>query len=185
MADITIPTWWKASEIPLTEMSFPRVKKYFHQNLPQDGLKSCVYVVRLSPPFSIVYGDDCEIESPLIYVGSGNLKQRWTNHTKWLRELGLALPGGRYELWFCQPTRKGPNAGNFYKDVEAEILQWFNKRQRVGCLPFANKKLEKPKGKNTFDESVFEPIVRTDNRYHWAVYPRTNPLWNVYSKGGG
>jgi hypothetical protein len=185
MAEVVIPVWWKAQEIPLTETSFPMVKKYFHQVLPKGSLTSCVYIVRLSAPYSFVYGEDCEVESPLIYVGSGNLKQRWKSHTKWLQTLGLTLPGGRYELWFCQPKRKGPEAGKFYKDVEADILQWFNKNQKVGYLPFANKKLEKPKGKNSYEKNFFERLVQTDSRYHWAIYPRTNPLWNTYSKGGG
>jgi hypothetical protein len=185
MANVVVPEWWRAQEIPLTEISFPKVKRYFHQALPNNVLKSCVYVVRLSPPYAFAYGDDCEVESPLIYVGSGNFRQRWKSHTKWLQTLGLTLPNGRYELWFCQPTRKGPNGTQFHKDVEADILQWFNKNRKVGYLPFANKKLEKPKGTNSYAKNFFEPLVKTDSRYHWSIYPRTKALLNTYLKGGG
>ena len=129
----------------------------------------------------MAYGDGLELESPLIYVGSGNLKQRWMSHTKWLIEFGLTLPNGRYEVWFCQPKRKGPNAGLFYKDVEADVLQWF--RNKTGYLPFSNKKLQVPKYDNEYDKDFFKSLTATDSRYHWVLYPRTAPLSTIYYKG--
>ena len=184
MANISNVEWWKAQEIPLTETVFTKVRKYFHKELPSASLKSCVYIIRLSPPFSVVYGQNCEVESPLIYVGSGNLIKRWGSHRKWLKDLGIALPGARYELWFCQPTRKGPGAATSYKDVEADILQWFNHNRTVEYLPLANKKLEKPKNQNSYPDNFYNKIVGLDTRYHWAIYPTRNPISNMYYKGG-
>ena len=181
MANFEIEKWWKATEIPLTEFSLPKIKKYFHVPLPDGGLDSCVYVIRLAPPFAIWYGDGGELESPLVYVGSGNLKQRWLSHTDWLIAIGLILPSARYELWFCKPTRKGPGAGKSYKDVEADVLKWF--KRKTGYLPLWNKKEEKPKHTNTYEKNFFEEIIKVDSRYHWTVYPRTKPLKAIYEKG--
>jgi hypothetical protein len=141
---------------------------------------ACVCFIRLSPPFSIAYGDSW-YESPLIYVGSGDFKTRWKSHRNWLAQLGHSLPSGRYEIWFCRPTRKGPKAGKFYKDVEADVLQWF--RDHTEHLPFWNKKVEKPKNKNEYDKNFFASVSGSDSRYHWVMYPRTTTLKKIYEKG--
>ncbi len=99
MADLTELEWWKAREIPFIEWNWASIRRY----LPEDegdvlSEKRCTYVVRMSPPYLISYNRG---ESPVVYVGSGNINQRWSNHRDWLHEIGLSLPGSRYEVGFA------------------------------------------------------------------------------------
>jgi hypothetical protein len=73
-------------------------------------------------------------DSPEIYVGSGNIQQRWQSHRKRLSSLGAALPGGRYEVWVFRDER--------YRMIEADTLLRF--KEYYGSLPLLNQRLESP-----------------------------------------
>jgi hypothetical protein len=130
LAYCEIDSWWKAKEIPLLEADWRNIRIYCEQEVNPFDWHRCLYIVRIAPPFTIVYGDNCELSSPLVYVGSGHIAKRWSSHRDWLYELGHAIPGGRYEVWVCQPRCQKPQA--FYEDIEADILTLFRNKSGFG-----------------------------------------------------
>jgi hypothetical protein len=120
------------------EADWRNIRIYCEQEINPFDWDRCLYVVRIAPPFTIVYGDDSELISPLVYVGSGSIANRWSSHRDWLYELGHAIPGGRYEVWVCKPRCQRLQA--FYKDIEADILTLF--REKSGYLPLRNLRVE-------------------------------------------
>jgi hypothetical protein len=86
MAHIERADWWKAKEIPLVETDWRNIRLYCEQRENPFDRDRCLYVVRLAPPYAITYGDDerHEVTSPLLYVGSGSIQQRWSTHREWL-----------------------------------------------------------------------------------------------------
>lgn len=179
MEDVELMEWWKAREMPLLETDWRNIKLYCESEENPFEWTRCVYVIRLAPPFCIAYGDDSEIESPLIYVGSGSISQRWSDHRDWLYELGHTIPGGRYEVWVCQPrTQKNYT---FYEQIEADILDFF--RNKTGYLPLRNLKLEGDTGRHTYADGFFDEIIKPDRRYAWAIYPRLGQIREYYEKG--
>jgi hypothetical protein len=168
MVDIEIDSWWKATEIPLIETDWRNIRIYCDQEVNPFKWKRCLYLVRLSPPFSIVYGDECQLNSPLVYVGQGNIESRWSNHRNWLLELGHAIPGGRYEVWVCQPRCR--NNRVLYKDIEADILVQF-KAKSDGFLPLRNQRIEGTPRKHEYAKGFFDDVIKSDRRYLWGIYP--------------
>ena len=170
--------WWKAKEVPFIEWNWRSIQKYFDEEKQNVlGSERCVYVVRMSPPFSISYGDD---DSPLLYVGSGHIGNRWSMHRTWLHEVGLSLPGARYEVWVCAPrVRNNPNVDD---DVEAEIIERFC--AKFGVLPLRNQRIEHPRIKHEYGEDFFRTIwAGKDKRYRWAVYPIFGEIEEFYNCG--
>ena len=177
MANVELPTWWKAKEIPLIEADWRNIRLYCEQSSNPFEWDRCLYVVRLSPPYALIYGDSKQLVSPLLYVGSGDIRQRWASHRKWLYELGHAIPGGRYEVWVCQPRRPGNQ--DFYADIEAAILTNF--RERTGkALPLRNQRIETSSREHIFADGFFEDIIRDDRRYLWAMRPRRGSAFGWY-----
>jgi len=179
MAQIDIDTWWKAKEIPLIEADWRNIRIYCEQETNPFDWERCLYVVRLSPPFSIAYGDNSDVYSPLIYVGSGNIKSRWSSHRDWLYELGHAIPGGRYEVWVCRP--RATNNTALYEDIEADILIEFKKRAN-GYLRLRNKRVERNTRTHQYGVGFFEFVIEPDRRYLWAMYPVRGPIEEMYSR---
>lgn len=180
MDDVEHMEWWKAREMPLLETDWRNIKLYCESDENPFEWERCVYVIRLAPPFCIAYGEGTKIiESPLIYVGSGALNQRWSYHREWLYELGHTIPGGRYEVWVCRPKcRKNPS---FYEQIEADILDYF--RTNTDYLPLRNLKLEGNTGRHTYVDGFFNEIIKPDRRYSWAIYPRIGQIREYYEKG--
>ena len=168
MAHVHIANWWKAKEIPLIEADWRNIRLFCEQDENPFDWERCLYIVRLGPPYALIYGDNEELISPLLYVGSGNIGQRWSSHRDWLNDLGHAIPGGRYEVWVRQP-RTQHNA-NFYSDVEADVLTRF-KEATNGYLPFRNLRVEGTPRQHTYEDGFFDQIIKVDRRYLWAIFP--------------
>jgi hypothetical protein len=179
MAHVTIDEWWRATEIPLIDTDWRNIRIYCQQQEtdPFDW-ERCLYIVRLSPPYSIAYGPNCELESPLLYVGSGTLRDRWSTHREWLYELGHAIPGGRYEVLAARP--RAQNNAAFYKDI-ADIL--VNVRETAFCLPLRNLRIEGTPRRHTYEDGFFSGIYKADRRYLWSMYPLRGDLKAMYCKG--
>jgi hypothetical protein len=170
LAIISNIRWWKATEIPLAEPGWHNIKRYCAETQDVWDLTHCVYFVRLSPPFQIAYGED---DSPLIYIGMGAIKQRWSDHrTNWMNPLGRWLPGARYEVWLFQDTRCA--------EIEADSLSLF--REKYGRLPLANKIGGKSERMHHYDESL-KKVARPDPRYWWALRPTQPAVIKYFEKG--
>ncbi len=177
--------WWKATEIPLADTDWRNIRLYCKNQGTGDpwSWTRCVYCIRLAPPFAIHYEDDDErrcLVSPLIYIGSGSIKQRWSSHREWLGELAYALPGARYEVWVCQPRVK--NAPYAYKGVEGYLLTTFQKQ--CGFLPLRNRKIQGHPEHYGFNKEIFDEMAGDDRRFTWAIWPQRGPLERWYYKGG-
>jgi hypothetical protein len=180
MATINIENWWKAFEIPLIETDWRSIRLYCTDEEDPFRWSRCVYIIRTAPPFVLSYGDNAELESPLIYVGRGNIRQRWRHHRKWLAMLGHSVPSGRYEVWVSRPRGRAYEAA--YKDFEADILGEFY--SRAGCMPLFNKRHERSRREHDYNDGLFEEIFSKDARYTWAMYPiRRGVIRDAYQKG--
>lgn len=179
MAYVQIDNWWKAKEIPLIEADWRNIRIYCEQEVNPFNWDKCLYIIRLAPPYAITYGDDCELSSPLVYVGSGNISNRWSSHRDWLYELGHAIPGGRYEVWVCQP--KCQNIEAFYEDIEADILTRFREKTK-GYLPLRNKRVERTTRQHEYGDGFFNAVIDADRRYDWAMYPLHGDIESWYSR---
>ncbi len=173
--------WWKAKEIPLIETDWRNIRVYCEQSENPFDWERCLYVIRLAPPYALTYGDDAKhnLTSPLLYVGSGNIQQRWSSHREWLYELGHAIPGGRYEVWVCQPRSR--NNAAVYADIEADILNYFSAKTN-GWLPLRNLRREYSQRSHTYEDGLFDEIIRDDRRYLWAMYPTRGSVVDSYNR---
>lgn len=172
--------WWKATEIPLAEADWRNIRLYSANQSsinPFDWVR-CVYAIRLAPPFAVHYGNTEKetLISPLIYLGSGSIAERWSSHREWLTELGHAIPGGRYEVWVCRPRVR--NSDTAYAGLEGYLLQTF--RSRTGYLPLRNRKVQSGNERHEYDEELYKQIIEADRRYLWAVWPTRGHLTDMY-----
>jgi hypothetical protein len=180
MADVTFTKWWKAREIPLAEVDWRNIRIFCQQDDDPFNWDRCIYIIRLAPPYAIWYGtENITYQSPILYVGSGTISQRWSQHRDWLYELGRAIPGGRYEVWVAKPRVR--RNSEVYKDIEADILVKF--REKTGCLPLRNRRVEGNPRKHTYEDGFFEGIFKPDRRYQWAMYPLKDQIRKFYDTG--
>jgi hypothetical protein len=178
MAHVEIAEWWKAKEIPLIEADWRNIRLYCEQHENPFDWERCLYIIRFAPPYALTYGDESQLISPLLYVGSGFIRQRWATHRGWLYQLGHAIPGGRYEVWVQRP--RSQHNEEFYKDIEADILSHF--RAATGCLPFRNLRVEGTPRRHTYESGFFDEIIGHDRRYIWAMYPISGPAREWYCR---
>jgi hypothetical protein len=171
LAIISIKKWWKATEIPLAETDWRNIKLYCAETQDVWDWTNCVYFVRLSPPFQIAYGKG---DSPLIYIGRGAIKQRWSKHrTNWMNPLGRWLPGARYEVWLFEDDRN--------TEIETDGLSLFS--ESYGRLPLANKQGSGAwVRKHNYDES-FTQVAEADRRYWWALRPTQADVRTYFDTG--
>jgi hypothetical protein len=172
MATISVKRWWKACEIPLAETNWSNIKLYCADGNECWEWTECVYFIRLAPPYMIAYGDTEESDSPLIYIGSGAVRQRWGGHRKWMNPLGRWLPGGRYEFWMFQ--------NELYKEIESDVLALF--REKYGRLPLANLRGGASDQEHSYDDTLYQ-VADADRRYWWALRP-TQPDVKEYFETG-
>jgi hypothetical protein len=166
---VQVKGWWKAKEIPLGETDWRNIRLYWTQEADFWDWKDTSYFIRLAPPFCIRYG---EVDSPLVYIGSGAIQNRWPNHRDKLRALGETLPGGRYEIWVMRDAK--------YEDIEADALLMF--RSWTGFLPLINRKVESDSVRHKYEKD-FLSVADADRRYWWAVSPRRPDIEEYLNKG--
>jgi hypothetical protein len=131
----------------------------------------------MSPPFSVCYDLN---KSPVLYIGSGHIGQRWSMHRDWLYEIGETLPWLRYEVWVCIP--RAQNNPTVHEDVEAEILKRFQKKYQT--LPLRNQKIQNPRLSHVYADNFFSEIFEfKDGRYRWALYPTKGKPSEYYNRG--
>jgi hypothetical protein len=174
MTDPITIDWHKVKEIPLAEREWRSIKLYFDEANAGDFLEweNCVYLFRLSPPYCVKYDEKM---TPLIYIGSGAIRQRWATHRDWIARLGSTLPGARYEVWIAQHLQ--------FREIEADALYQF--RKWCGLLPLVNRKSANPPNL-IYGEHEIESIVEYDKRYCWALFPvRANLEEYYYAKSDG
>ncbi len=137
-------------------------------------LKSSVYVIRVAGYFVIKYPKG---NSPVLYVGEGNFKDRIKKHDEWLKSLNEIVHDFPFQVAFCLPKCKGNNHCK-HQDTEAAVLHAFKKK--YGLAPFKNKQMEYAKidheyaPHNPFNEAF---NIGKGIRYGWAIEPLPSNLY--------
>jgi hypothetical protein len=136
-------------------------------NLVSDDLKTLVYVIVADGQFAISYP---KRPSPTLYIGSGDLKRRFTSHLNWLNEMTELAHDNRFSIAICQPQTRDREP--VHRQFEAELLHQF--KELCGCIPIRNQRLERCFGNFHFEpkSEVQKPlIIGRGRRYRWEIKP--------------
>lgn len=138
-----------------------------------------VYVIRLCRPFAVYYPNEF---SPVTYIGRGDLKKRLTAHMKsWLKDISKSLDGACFEVAVSRPKAK--NNIDFYKDVEADLISFFE--EDFGAIPINNARREKHPRAHTYSETEIKRVfgLGKGKGFKWGIWPmNSNPLGLKSSK---
>ena len=129
--------------------------------------EKAVYVIRLCPPFLIMYDSG---ESPVTYIGRGKFQQRMTSHLKsWISPLSRSLKDGKFEVLLAEP--RAQNNVHFYRDVEADLISKFE--LEYGLIPVRNKKHESHDHHHEYSMKELHRAfgMGSGNHYHWSIWP--------------
>jgi hypothetical protein len=100
------------------------------------GLERSVYIIRMAGSFVIQYPEG---PSPVVYIGRGDSVSRLASHLKtWASDVFVWGSDTEIEIRILRPARR--NRTEYYKNVEADLLEWF--RNRYGILPLINSRYE-------------------------------------------
>jgi hypothetical protein len=158
----------RSSKIPLSTKGWNNFKKCVGEDFIEHAISSkSVYIIRLKAPFSIMYDEGY---SPVLYIGRGDFQTRVTNHLKnWLNPLAKSLNSGFFEILFSVP--KARNNVDFYKDVEADLIDVFV--ERYGIKPLNNLKRESVTRAHVYSEVELKEAFGfgKGNSFKWAIWP--------------
>jgi len=148
----------------------------------QKHSKQCVYFVRLTGDVVPIYPNG---NSPTVYIGEGDAKNRLLSHAKWLTPLITSIPGMGLEVVIAEVARG--NNPKLYQFVEADLIAWF--AEKYGSIPWFNKQREKSKERQYEYAPLAEQILKSKflpgpgNSFQWAIRPtHTNPFhrqWKI------
>ncbi|TDM05711.1 MAG: hypothetical protein C4K60_13370 [Ideonella sp. MAG2] len=150
----------------MREIEWALKDQHFDLNLAKKG----VYVISLSNPLTIKYPKK---RSQVLYIGRGDIRQRISSHFEnKLFDLMRSLSGADFDFDFAVPAR--PGTRDYYKDVEYQMLEWFNLKfgdQSKRCFPLMNK-IKGTKKNNTSDSEWWtKPLKATGARPLWEITP--------------
>jgi hypothetical protein len=154
------------------------------QGFDLSAVGRCVYVIRMTGRFLVAYETG---NSPVLYVGRGNAKQRLASHLgRWLHYVDTFGTGTKVEIRVLVPARR--NRSNYFKNVEADLISKFEKRH--DSLPFFNRRIEKKfSGKVKYSVTQEKNLGRlvgigSGKRPHWAIKPTpANRDFSTYLRG--
>lgn len=129
-------------------------------------LERSVYVLRLNGNFCIQYPTG---QSPTLYIGEGNFRQRITQHRDWVRELKELVGDFSFQVCVAMPrVRRNVLA---YQDCEAALIERFTKL--YGSAPLWNKQRETRRFPYQYNDRQMDQALckRSGAKYKWAVAP--------------
>ena len=147
-------------------------------------LNRAVYVIRLFGDFSMRYPWG---NSPVVYIGEGDLQSRLGSHNKlrsWMGDLSTLIDGHSFEVGVvCPRVKKAPET---YRDLEAYMLLKFS--EIYGCVPLRNRQIEKRQCKqHTYNDEVINQALKIGKgrRYSWAVepLPSMGSIYDAFHRG--
>ena len=157
-----------------------RVENVLVENgVPLDLWERGVYVIRLLPPFAIRYP---RADSPVVYIGEGNIPQRISSHNKsWLTALLGEGVDAQVEAMICFPRVR--NNQTAYKQLEASLLGYF--RNSYNSLPLNNRQNETAYNNHQYDShSIVQALgLGAGKRYKWSLEPmKANRFYEVFHR---
>lgn len=154
----------------------PQLNDY---GIPEHELNRCVYVVRSNSSFTIRYPKK---NSPTLYIGQGNFKDRLTQHRNWLKELIELVGEFPFLIAVCIPRVR--NNTSAYRDLEAALIIEF--KSEYGYLPLMNKRMQNRLCDYKYvPEQEFRSVLLIGKgvRYDWALEPMpSNRFYDAYYK---
>ena len=138
---------------------------------PLPDIKKGVYVIGLSDPFTIAYG---EWSSETIYIGQGNIVNRLETHFKnSLFKVMMSLAGADFKFYLSEPVH-GEGA-DFHKHVEHMLLEKF-KQKSGGSFPLLNEKAGSKRNYDSLPKGWDTPLKMSGKKPIWAISP--TKFWN-------
>jgi hypothetical protein len=137
------------------------------EGISEEQLARSVYVIRLNGYFCINYPGG---QSPTVYVGEGNFRQRMSEHKKWARDLIELVGKSTFEI--CIATLSIKNNTGSHQDCEAALLQLF--KEKYETAPLWNKQLEKRRfNHHEYNKNDMAAALgkRRGAKYRWSVVP--------------
>jgi hypothetical protein len=147
---------WKKVTLPKLE----------YLGIKSSDLRRSVYVLRLNGNFCIQYPRG---QSPTIYIGEGNLKQRICEHRAWVVELEELV--GEFSFQVCIAMPRVKNNHDAYLDCEAALIDRFS--FHYSSAPMWNKQYERRRFPYTYSHRQMDQSLckRSGAKYKWAVAP--------------
>ncbi len=175
----TIANNWQKFQAPVsTAVNWSEMKLWLvgiEEALPDRA----VYVIRTKRPFAISYPKK---PSPVLYIGEGNLQQRFRNYMrKWIVGMGRHLPGLELDVRFQQVVVR--NNAKAHREVEADLLYEFGRAH--GVTPLFNKQYEANEKVHNYGAEFFD-VLRPGRGpgFHWGLLPlATNASYPSFAKG--
>jgi len=182
-------TWLDPIRLKLAEKEdqtslVDRLSKQIKGEVDIGGMTRSVYVIRMAGSFIIQYPKG---PSPVVYVGRGDSVSRLATHLKnWASEIFVWGSDTEIEIRVLRPARK--NRTEYFKNVEADLLDWFG--SRFGTLPLINSRYETSwAGAVEYGPSQSARLwqmlgIGKGVRHKWALQPlRSNKLYKKYLRG--
>lgn len=159
-------TWHRIEWDPDETWKRTTLPKLAKAGVSEGDLARCVYVLRLNGNFCIQYPTG---QSPTLYVGEGNFRQRINAHRSWVAELEELAGDFSFQVCVAMPrVRKNVYA---YQDCEAALIERF--AIHYGSAPMWNKQFESRRNSYVYSERQMDQALckRSGAKYKWAVAP--------------
>jgi hypothetical protein len=165
-------SWERVNWLPDEEWGNETLPKLINIGLSIQDIRRSVYVIRLNGNFCIEYPGG---ESPTVYIGEGNFKQRIDNYKWWLSGLQELVGHSMFEILIAVPRVR--NNMKAHCLTEAALLEHFRERYKTFLL--WNKQRETCKEGYTFNKEFMDEAVckGRGSRYKWAIKPIKNSLF--------
>lgn len=166
MVDVKLD-WKQIDWLPTDTWERGVVPKLEEAEINIRDLKRSVYVIRLNGDYCIDYPKN---QSPTVYIGEGNFKQRISSHRNWTNELKEFVGDFSFDIKIATPrVRKSEYA---YLDCEAHLLIRF--QEIFGSAPLWNKQIERRSQIHyTYSEKKIKQAIcqGRGKKYKWAFKP--------------
>ena len=171
MVDVALD-WKRIDWMPHETWTKNILPKLAAHNLKPSDLSRSVYVIRLNGDYCIQYRWD---QSPTIYIGEGNFRQRIAEHRKWVAGLEELVGKFAFQVRIAIPrVRNSPDA---YLDCEAALLQRFG--ALFGSAPLWNCQYENRRNNYLYNDRQMDRALRkgSGTKFKWAIAPMKASLF--------
>ena len=140
-------------------------------------IKEGVYVICISTPFTIKYGEFC---SNIIYIGRGNIGTRLKSHfERSLFRFMTSLLGSNFDFYLTDPGKRPSEA--YFKHLEFDLLENFREKIGDGSYPLLNKNAGSDQGLTTREPGWNKPLKSSGKKPIWAL--EKTQFWDISKLG--
>lgn len=177
MAHVALP-WTKIDWRPDETWKKHTLPKLVAAGVKPTDLKRSVYVIRLNGDYCVEYPNG---QSPALYIGEGNFRQRISSHRTWVSELTDLVGDFSFQIRIAVPrVRNNPEA---YLDCEAALLERFG--ELFHSAPLWNKQFESRRNGHSYSQSQLDQALCKGSgaKYKWAIKPmKASPFYAEFMR---